>query len=144
MIPSSYLLHLSVSLLVTPTPGAAKFIRNGTILPLIWIEITANDFNDDILQKLYISTFGLDAIQQALKYGTLLVSVTTFSLIVAGVYFMNTKREEQQQQHQLEHSKSSAELEALNAPPGGHGNCAIVVDVMTNTVSHVEHRGVET
>lgn len=63
-----------------------------------------------MLHTLYVSTFGLDAIQLALKYGTLLISVTSFSLIVAGVYYLNRQREEQ-----LQESKSSAELEALNS-----------------------------
>lgn len=111
-------------------------MRDGTIFPLIWIEITANDFNDDVLHKLYLSTFGLDAIQLALKYGTLLVSVTTFSLIVGGVYYLNNKREEQQ----LEHSKSSAELEALNtATVAGHGNIIVVNVNVTLT-----HQGEQT
>lgn len=114
----------------------AWYVRDGTIFPLIWIEITANDFNDDVLHKLYLSTFGLDAIQLALKYGTLLVSVTTFSLIVGGVYYLNNKREEQQ----LEHSKSSAELEALNvATVPGHGNIIVV-----NVNVTVTHQGEQT
>jgi len=75
----------------------------------MWIEITSGDFSEDVLHTLYISTFGLNAIQQTLKYGTLLISVTSFSLIVAGVYYLNSRREEQ-----LQESKSSAELEALN------------------------------
>jgi len=112
----------------------AHRLENGTILPLIWIEITAGDFNDDVLHTLYISTFGLDAIQLALKYGTLLVSVTMFSLIVASVYYLNSKREEQQ----LDHNKSSAELEALNTAPG-NSNVVVVQVHVPHSVGH-SHR----
>jgi len=84
-------------------------LKNTTILPLMWIEITSGDFSEEVLHTLYLSTFGLNAIQQTLKYGTLLISVTSFSLIVAGVYYLNSRREEQ-----LQESKTSAELEALN------------------------------
>lgn len=84
-------------------------LKNTTILPLMWIEITSGDFSEEVLHTLYLSTFGLNAIQQTLKYGTLLISVTSFSLIVAGVYYLNSRREQQ-----LQASKTSAELEALN------------------------------
>ncbi|KAH8261290.1 hypothetical protein KR044_006754 [Drosophila immigrans] len=123
--PISGASRVQINIMVDKTPlllNQANRIQNATILPLIWIEITANDFNDDVLHTLYISTFGLDAIQLALKYGTLLVSVTTFSLIVASVYYLNSKREEQQ----LEHSKSSAELEALNGGIEANGSVVVV------------------
>lgn len=74
--------------------GRVNRLKDGTILPLIWIEITSGDFTDDIIEKLYVSTFGLDAIQTALKYGTLLTCIASFSLIVAGYYYLLKKNEE--------------------------------------------------
>ncbi|KAH8415908.1 hypothetical protein KR222_003525, partial [Zaprionus bogoriensis] len=125
--PISGASRVQINIMLHKTPLLAektRYLRDRTIFPLIWIEITANDFNDEVLNKLLFSTSGLDAIQLALKYGTLLVSVTTFSLIVAGVYYLNSKREEQQ----LEHSKSSAELEALNGA-ALNGNVIVVEEL---------------
>ncbi|XP_067629023.1 lysosome membrane protein 2 isoform X7 [Eurosta solidaginis] len=67
-------------------------INEGTILPLIWIEITSGDFTDEIIDTLYISTFGLNAIQNALKYGTLFACIISFSLIIGGFYKITQKR----------------------------------------------------
>ncbi|XP_004527492.1 lysosome membrane protein 2 isoform X1 [Ceratitis capitata] len=67
-------------------------IKEGTVLPLIWIEITSGDFTDEVIDNLYISTFGLNAIQYALKYGTLLACIISFALIVAGFYNLTQKR----------------------------------------------------
>ncbi|XP_054738335.1 lysosome membrane protein 2 [Anastrepha obliqua] len=67
-------------------------IKEGTILPLIWIEITSGDFTDEIIDNLYISTFGLNAIQYALKYGTLFACIISFALIVGGFYNLTQKR----------------------------------------------------
>ncbi|XP_034478600.1 lysosome membrane protein 2 [Drosophila innubila] len=133
--------RVQINIMVDKTPlliNQAYHLENGTILPLIWIEITAGDLNDDLLRTLYISTFGLDAIQLALKYGTLLVSVTMFSLIVASVYYLNSRRDEQQ----LEHNKSSAELEALNGGPGSSGVVVVQVHV-AHSVGHSHHGGHE-
>ncbi|KAH8376094.1 lysosome membrane protein 2 [Drosophila serrata] len=105
--------RVQINIMLDKTPileNKAARLVNATILPLIWIEITAGDFGEDVLHTLFMTTYGLDAIQLALKYGTLLISVTSFSLIIAGVYFLNSRREEQ-----LQESKSSAELEALNS-----------------------------
>ncbi|KAH8401046.1 hypothetical protein KR009_002705 [Drosophila setifemur] len=110
--PISGASRVQINIMLDKTPLLRKQgdrIRNATILPLMWIEVTSGDFSEEVLHMLYVSTFGLDAIQLALKYGTLLISVTSFSLIVAGVYYLNSRREEQ-----LQESKSSAELEALN------------------------------
>ncbi|XP_037954964.1 lysosome membrane protein 2 [Teleopsis dalmanni] len=63
-----------------------------TILPLIWIEITPSDYTEEIISKLYISTVGINAIQLTLKYGTLLVCIVSFSLIIAASYSLNKKR----------------------------------------------------
>ncbi|XP_017462313.1 PREDICTED: lysosome membrane protein 2, partial [Rhagoletis zephyria] len=67
-------------------------IKVSTILPLIWIEITSGDFTDEIIENLYISTFGLNAIQYALKYGTLFACIISFALIVGGFYNLTQKR----------------------------------------------------
>ncbi|XP_011194482.1 lysosome membrane protein 2 isoform X1 [Zeugodacus cucurbitae] len=67
-------------------------LEEGTILPLIWIEITSGDFTDEIIDTLYISTFGLNAIQYALKYGTLFACIISFALIVGGFYNLTQKR----------------------------------------------------
>ncbi|XP_016946835.1 lysosome membrane protein 2 [Drosophila biarmipes] len=110
--PISGASRVQINIMLDKTPilrNQGRRLKNTTILPLMWIEITSGDISEDVLHTLYISTFGLNAIQQTLKYGTLLISVTSFSLIVAGVYYLNSRREEQ-----LQESKSSAELEALN------------------------------
>ncbi|XP_017044996.1 scavenger receptor class B member 1 [Drosophila ficusphila] len=110
--PISGASRVQINIMLDKTPilrNQGERLKNATILPLMWIEITSGDFSEQVLQTLYISTFGLNAIQECLKYGTLLVSVTSFSLIVAGVYYLNSRREEQ-----LQENKSSAELEALN------------------------------
>nr|XP_016927599.1 lysosome membrane protein 2 isoform X2 [Drosophila suzukii]XP_016927600.1 lysosome membrane protein 2 isoform X2 [Drosophila suzukii] len=110
--PISGASRVQINIMLDKTPilrNQGRRLKNATILPLMWIEITSGDFSEEVLHTLYISTFGLNAIQQTLKYGTLLISVTSFSLIVAGVYYLNSRREEQ-----LQESKSSAELEALN------------------------------
>ncbi|KAI8034137.1 hypothetical protein M5D96_013099 [Drosophila gunungcola] len=102
--PISGASRVQINIMLDKTPilrNQGARLRNTTILPLMWIEITSGDFSEEVLHKLYLSTFGLNAIQQTLKYGTLLISVTLFSLIVAVVYYMNSRREEQ-----LEESKS--------------------------------------
>uniref|UniRef100_T1PF54 CD36 family protein n=1 Tax=Musca domestica TaxID=7370 RepID=T1PF54_MUSDO len=87
-----------------------KRLEDGTILPLIWIEITSGDFTPEILDTLYASTFGLNLIEYSLKYGTLLMSIVSFSLIVAGFYYLAKRREE----YQMKNEKIlSAELRAL-------------------------------
>ncbi|XP_016977251.1 scavenger receptor class B member 1 [Drosophila rhopaloa] len=110
--PISGASRVQINIMLDKTPilrNQGARLKNATILPLMWIEITAGDFSKEVIHTLYLSTFGLNAIQQTLKYGTLLISVTSFSLIVASVYYLNSRREEQ-----LQESKSSAELEALN------------------------------
>ncbi|EDX08652.1 scavenger receptor class B member 1 [Drosophila simulans] len=110
--PISGASRVQINIMLDKTPilrNQGGRLKNTTILPLMWIEITSGDFSEEVLHTLYLSTFGLNAIQQTLKYGTLLISVTSFSLIVAGVYYLNSRREEQ-----LQESKTSAELEALN------------------------------
>ncbi|EDW49298.1 lysosome membrane protein 2 [Drosophila sechellia] len=110
--PISGASRIQINIMLDKTPILRNHggrLKNTTILPLMWIEITSGDFSEEVLHTLYLSTFGLNAIQQTLKYGTLLISVTSFSLIVAGVYYLNSRREEQ-----LQESKTSAELEALN------------------------------
>eukprot|EP00099_Drosophila_melanogaster_P012553 NP_001286874.1 uncharacterized protein Dmel_CG3829, isoform B [Drosophila melanogaster] len=110
--PISGASRVQINIMLDKTPilrNQGDRLKNTTILPLMWIEITSGDFSEEVLHTLYLSTFGLNAIQQTLKYGTLLISVTSFSLIVAGVYYLNSRREQQ-----LQESKTSAELEALN------------------------------
>ncbi|XP_030388548.1 scavenger receptor class B member 1 isoform X2 [Scaptodrosophila lebanonensis] len=111
--PISGASRIQINIMVDQTPllrNQANRFKNGTILPLIWIEITSGDFSEEVLSLLYKSTYGLDAIQLALKYGTLLVCLTSFSIIVASVYYLNSKREEER----IEQNKPIAELEALN------------------------------
>ncbi|EDV57112.1 scavenger receptor class B member 1 [Drosophila erecta] len=137
--PISGASRVQINIMLDKTPilrNQADRLKNTTILPLIWIEITSGDFSEEVLHTLYLSTFGLNAIQQTLKYGTLLISVTSFSLIVAGVYYLNSRREEQ-----LQESKTSAELEALNG-----GENIIVVHHMDMPVplpvqEGINHRG---
>ncbi|XP_068147262.1 scavenger receptor class B member 1 isoform X1 [Drosophila tropicalis] len=129
-VPISGASRVQINIMLDKTPlleNKANRLKNSTILPLMWIEITSGEYSEDVLHDIYFSTFGLDAIQLALKYGTLLISVTSFSLIVAGVYYFNSRREEHLQHH-LQHSKSAAELEALNGVPvGGFGNMIVQV-----------------
>ncbi|EDW92644.1 uncharacterized protein Dyak_GE14460, isoform C [Drosophila yakuba] len=137
--PISGASRVQINIMLDKTPilrNQGDRMKNTTILPLIWIEITSGDFSEEVLHTLYLSTFGLNAIQQTLKYGTLLISVTSFSLIVAGVYYLNSRREEQ-----LQESKTSAELEALNG-----GENIIVVHHMDMPVplpvqEGINHRG---
>ncbi|XP_002092932.2 lysosome membrane protein 2 [Drosophila yakuba] len=137
--PISGASRVQINIMLDKTPilrNQGDRLKNTTILPLIWIEITSGDFSEEVLHTLYLSTFGLNAIQQTLKYGTLLISVTSFSLIVAGVYYLNSRREEQ-----LQESKTSAELEALNG-----GENIIVVHHMDMPVplpvqEGINHRG---
>lgn len=85
---------------------------DGTILPLIWIEITSGDFTPEILDTLYASTFGLNLIEYSLKYGTLLMSILSFGLIVAGFYYLAKRRE----RYEMKNEKIlSAELRALQS-----------------------------
>nr|ABC25068.1 scavenger receptor protein [Glossina morsitans morsitans] len=86
-------------------------LRRDTILPLIWIEITTGDFTEDVIDTLYASTYGLNLIQCSLKYGTLLMCLIFFTLIVASFYYLAKKRE-----IQLEKGEKilKAELKALN------------------------------
>uniref|UniRef100_A0A1A9WI63 Scavenger receptor class B member 1 n=1 Tax=Glossina brevipalpis TaxID=37001 RepID=A0A1A9WI63_9MUSC len=86
-------------------------LRRDAILPLIWIEITTGDFTDEIIDTLYASTYGLNLIQCSLKYGTLLMCLIFFTLIVANFYYLAKKRE-----IQLENGDKilKAELKALN------------------------------
>lgn len=82
------------------------------ILPLIWIEITSGDFTDEVIDTLYASTSGLNLIQYTLKYGTLLMCLVTFGLIVAGFYYLARKREEYLMQDE---KYLNAELRALHS-----------------------------
>ncbi|KNC22291.1 hypothetical protein FF38_12904 [Lucilia cuprina] len=86
-------------------------LDHGMILPLIWIEITSGDFTDEVIDTLYASTFGLNLIQYTLKYGTLLMCLVTFALIVAGFYYLARKREEYLMQNE---KFLNAELRALH------------------------------
>lgn len=87
-------------------------LDDGTILPLIWIEITSGDFTPEILDTLYASTFGLNLIEYSLKYGTLLMSILSFGLIVAGFYYLAKRRE----RYEMKNEKIlSAELRALQS-----------------------------
>ncbi|XP_037817284.1 lysosome membrane protein 2 [Lucilia sericata] len=88
-----------------------KRLDHGMILPLIWIEITSGDFTDEVIDTLYASTFGLNLIQYTLKYGTLLMCLVTFALIVAGFYYLARKREEYLMQNE---KFLNAELRALH------------------------------
>lgn len=85
----------------------------GLILPVLWIEVTSGDLSEDVRSFLYHSTFSVNAIQYALKYGTLLTCLTSFALIVAGCYYLSKMREEQMDSK----PKDRAELETLNKVP---------------------------
>lgn len=97
------------------------------ILPLIWIEITSGNFTDDVIDTLHASTYGLNLIQYTLKYGTLLMCLLFFGIILAGFYYLARKREELQAEnadqlktelnslnklHEINHSKSAASLKS--------------------------------
>ena len=94
------------------------------ILPLIWIEITSGDFTDEVIDTLYASTFGLNLIQYSLKYGTLLMCLVTFGLIVAGFYYLARKREEYLMQDE---KVLTAELRALHS-----------INMSTNSLSQMQ------
>lgn len=53
----------------------------------MWLEVTSGEINDELRAMIYHSTFSANAIQLALKYGTLLTCVTTLALIVAACYY---------------------------------------------------------
>ncbi|XP_061396790.1 lysosome membrane protein 2 [Musca vetustissima] len=90
--------------------GLVRRLDDGAILPLIWIEITSGDFTPEILDTLYASTFGLNLIEYILKYGTLLMSIVSFSLIVASFYYLARRREANQMKNE---KILTAELRAL-------------------------------
>lgn len=57
------------------------------ILPVIWIEIVPGEISEDLRNMIYHSTFSANAIQLSFKYGSLLISVTTFALLALACYF---------------------------------------------------------
>lgn len=93
--------------------GQIRRLEKDLILPLIWIEITSGNFTDDVIDKLHASTYGLNLIQYTLKYGTLLMCLLFFAIILAGFYYLAKKRDEvRSSQQNVCHLKT--ELKSLN------------------------------
>ena len=63
-------------------------------MPILWLEVTAGEINNELREMVYHSSFSANAIQMALRYGTLLVTVTSIGLIVAILYYRSKQREE--------------------------------------------------
>ncbi|XP_055385355.1 lysosome membrane protein 2 [Condylostylus longicornis] len=88
-----------------------KRMDEGIILPILWLEITQGELNEELQTLIFHSTFSANAIQYALKYGTLLICVTTLALLVAGVYYLGKFREKNLKRRNL--TVSNNEMKSL-------------------------------
>lgn len=62
------------------------------MLPVIWMEIVSGNISDELRSLIYHSTFGVNAIQLALNYGTLIASATSLSLLILICLYKRTKK----------------------------------------------------
>lgn len=84
-------------------------LKQGIILPVMWLEVTSGELTDDLRALIYHSSFSANAIQLALKYGTLLICVTTLALLVAACYYRGKSKELYEREKELE-SLSKSQL----------------------------------
>lgn len=55
----------------------------------------SGSISEDLRATIYHSTFSANAIQLSLRYGTLLVCVTTLAMLVASIYYRSKTIEQQ-------------------------------------------------
>lgn len=86
----------------------AKRFVDEQILPIIWMELSSGNISEELRTAIYHSTFSANAIQLTLRYGTLLVCVTTLAMLIGAVYYRNKAREmELQHEHGDETKKTN-------------------------------------
>lgn len=66
----------------------------GQILPVIWMEVTSGELSEELRTMIYHSTFSANAIQLALRYGSLLAFVISLAMLLTGCYFTNRSKQE--------------------------------------------------
>lgn len=80
--------------------------KEGMILPVIWIEVTSGELSSELRALIYHSSFSANAIQLALKYGTILTFVTSFALLIAAIYYKSKTKNLQNEKLDCNHSNN--------------------------------------
>lgn len=78
-----------------------KSFEDNPILPVLWMEVISGEITDELRAMIYHSTFSANAIQLSLRYGSLLLCVTTLAMLVAAFYYRGKSKMQQQQQQKL-------------------------------------------
>lgn len=58
-------------------------LKDGTILPLMWLEIGANDIPKQVLETLRSGYFTATSVEMALQWGSLIAMILSLSAMIA-------------------------------------------------------------
>lgn len=64
-------------------------IKDGTILPILWIEVGIDKIPDTIMNLLYHAHYTANAVEAGLKYGSLFVFLSS-SIVLGWISYKNT------------------------------------------------------
>jgi scavenger receptor class B, member 1 len=74
--------RMQINLRVNHFGNYYKKLPDGIIMPLAWIEVTTEEFPENIMERLYLSTVVVDYLEIFIKYGSLLsLMISSFFLI---------------------------------------------------------------
>ncbi|XP_055687525.1 scavenger receptor class B member 1-like [Lutzomyia longipalpis] len=69
-------------------------LKEGDILPVLWLEVVPGEFSDELISLIFHSSFSANAVQIGLRYGTLLLTATFLALLI-GVCWHRGKNSKQ-------------------------------------------------
>lgn len=79
------MLRLQVNLEVRKAIGVPYLenLKDGMILPLIWIEIRTKDIPEQVLELLKRGHFTMNNVEMALQWGSLITMILSLSAVIA-------------------------------------------------------------
>lgn len=60
--------------------------EEGDILPVIWLEIVPGELSQKFKELIYHSSYSANAVQLVLRYGTLIITILTLSLLIVSIH----------------------------------------------------------
>lgn len=76
---------------VKPSTNPLSRFKRDQILPILWMEMTSGEVPEKIRAVIYHSTFSANAIQIALRYGSLFGLILSAVMLFTGFYVRNNE-----------------------------------------------------
>ncbi|RZF44776.1 hypothetical protein LSTR_LSTR000728 [Laodelphax striatellus] len=86
-------LQMNLRVQKPPSDVLLRAFNNNMILPLVWVEVFADQMPDDIFRVIYHATFTVRNAQIALMYGTLISTIVLAICIVNSIWKLGKSRE---------------------------------------------------